>query len=107
MKLITAVLPASGFERVHEALRTLGIPGVTVTTVFARGVGRIHDEVYRGARRRVELQPAVRLDLVVADGDAADVIHVIAVAGVRGTVWITPVERVVRIRTREWGEAAL
>ncbi|MEY9873947.1 nitrogen regulatory protein P-II 1 [Streptacidiphilus sp. MAP12-33] len=107
MKLITAVLPASGFERVHEALRTLGIPGVTVTTVFARGVGRVHDEVYRGTRRRVELQPAIRLDLLAADADAADVVHVIAVAGVLGTVWVTPVERAVRIRTREWGEAAL
>ncbi|SEM27991.1 P-II family nitrogen regulator [Streptacidiphilus jiangxiensis] len=107
MKLITAVLPASGFERVHEALRTLGIPGVTVTTVFARGVGPAHDEVYRGTRRRVELQPAVRLDLVTPDADAPDIVHVIAVAGVRGSIWVTPVERVVRIRTREWGETAL
>jgi nitrogen regulatory protein PII len=101
VKLITAVLPASDLERVHEALRTLGIPGLTVTMVFARGAGRPHEEVYRGARRRVDLQPAVRLDLLAADGDAADIVHVIAVAGVLGTVWVTPVERVVRIRTRE------
>ncbi|MEZ0067741.1 nitrogen regulatory protein P-II 1 [Streptacidiphilus sp. MAP12-20] len=107
MKLISAVLPVAGFEQVHEALRTLGIPGVTVTSVFARGLRRAGYEVYRGARRRVELHPAVRLDVVTADRDAADVVQVIAVAGVVGRVWVTPVEQVVRIRTRERGEAAL
>jgi nitrogen regulatory protein P-II 1 len=47
LKLITAVLPTVGFEQVHEALRTLGIPGVTVSTVFAQGVRPPRYEVYR------------------------------------------------------------
>jgi nitrogen regulatory protein PII len=59
----------------------LGIPGVTVSTVYARGVRRVGYEVYRGVRRRVELHPAVRLDVVAAQEDVADVAHVIAVTG--------------------------
>jgi nitrogen regulatory protein P-II 1 len=109
LKLVTAVLPVAGFEQVHEALRTLGIPGVTVSTVFAKGVQPPRYEVYRGVRRLVELRPAVRMDLVVADSDAADVVRVVLVAGAGhgGSVWVQPVEQVVRIRTRERGEAAL
>jgi nitrogen regulatory protein PII len=107
VKLISAVLPVAGFEQVHLALRMLGIPGVTVSTVYARGVRAAREEVYRGSRRRVDLHPVVRLDIVAAEEDAADVVRVIAVAGLSGTVWVTPVDRLVRIRTREHGEAAL
>ena len=109
MRLITAVLPTAGFERVHEALRTLGIPGMTVSTVFAQGVRPPQYEVYRGVRRRIDFLPAVRVDIVAAESDAEDVVHVIAVAaaGVGGAVWVQPVERVVRIRTGERGESAL
>ncbi|MEY9966519.1 nitrogen regulatory protein P-II 1 [Streptacidiphilus sp. MAP12-16] len=109
MKLITAVLPIAGFEQVREALRTLGIPGVTVSSVFARVSRTPRFEVYRGVRRQVELHPAVRMDIVASDADAADVVQVITVAGGGrgGSVWVQPVEQLVRIRTRERGEAAL
>ena len=109
MKLVTAVLPVAGFEQVHQALRTLGIPGVTVSTVFATGIQPPRYEVYRGVRRLVELRPAVRMDVVAADSDAADVLRVVlvAAAGHGGSVRVQPVDQVVRIRTRERGEAAL
>jgi nitrogen regulatory protein P-II 1 len=109
LKLITAVLPTVGFEQAHRALRTLGIPGVTVSAVFAQGLRPPRYEVYRGVRRRADLQPAVRMDIVAADLDVADVVRVIEVAGAGsgGSVWVQPVDRVVRIRTGEHGGAAL
>jgi nitrogen regulatory protein PII len=113
VKLITAVLPTAGFEQVHQALRTLGIPGVTVSTVLApplgRGLRTPRFEVYRGVRRQIALRPAVRIDIVTTDLDAVDVVQVITVAGAGtgGTVWVQPVDTVVRIRTKERGEAAL
>ncbi|WP_034087715.1 P-II family nitrogen regulator [Streptacidiphilus albus] len=106
MRLVTAVLPTAGFEQVREALRTLGIPGVTVSTVYAQGVLPPRYEVYRGVRWRVDLLPAVRMDIVAADADADDIVRVIAVAG-GGSVWVQRVEEVVRIRTGERGGAAL
>jgi nitrogen regulatory protein P-II 1 len=109
VRLITAVLPPAGFERVREALRTLGIPGMTVSTVLATGVHPPRYEVYRGVRRRTDLLPAVRVDIVAAESDADDVVHVITVAaaGTGGAVWVQPVHRMVRIRTGARGEAAL
>lgn len=113
MKLITAVLPTAGFEQVHQALLTLGIPGVTVSTVMApplgRGRGVPRFEVYRGVRRQIALRPAVRMDIVTTDLDAVDVVQVITVAGggSGGTVWVLPIDTIVRIRTKERGEAAL
>ena len=107
MRLVTAVLPTAGFEQVREALRTLGIPGVTVSTVYAQGVLPPRYEVYRGVRWRVDLLPAVRMDIVAADADTDDIVRVIAVAGGGGSVWVQRVEEVVRIRTGERGGAAL
>lgn len=110
MKLITAVLPTDGFEQVHRALRTIGIPGVTVSTVFARDASTPRYEVYRGMRRMVELHAAVRMDIVTTDFDAVDVVQVIVACGggrAGGTVWVQPVEQLVRIRTGERGEGAL
>lgn len=115
MKLIIAVLPVPAFESVHRALRTLGIPGMTVCPVYADGSAPRY-ELYRGVLHRVDLQPAVRVDLVASDEDAADVVRVIGVAGrvpgspgrlPAGAVWVVPVERLVRVRTQERGEAAL
>ena len=82
---------------------------MTVSTVFAQGLRPPRFEVYRGVRRQVEFLPAVRMDIVAADSDAEDVVHVITVAaaGAGGSVWVQPVDQVVRIRTRERGEAAL
>ncbi|MFC1403659.1 MULTISPECIES: P-II family nitrogen regulator [Streptacidiphilus] len=113
MKLITAVLPTAGFEQVQQALRTLGIPGITVSTVMAPPLGRVQGtprfEVYRGVRRQIALRPAVRMDIVTTDLDAVDVVQVITVAagGTGGAVWVLPVDTIVRIRTKERGEAAL
>jgi nitrogen regulatory protein PII len=68
-------------------------------------------EVYRGSEYRVNLSQQLRLDILTLDFDAADLVRVIRAAGARGTgggtVWVTPVEEVVRIRTRERGPDAL
>jgi nitrogen regulatory protein P-II 1 len=118
VKLITAVLPVSGFESVQQALRTLGIPGMTVCPVFADSSTPRY-ELYRGVLHQVDLQPAVRVDVLAADEDAADVVRVISVAGrgaategvagrrLRAAIWVVPVDQVVRVRTSERGEAAI
>ncbi|MER7183660.1 P-II family nitrogen regulator [Streptomyces hyaluromycini] len=111
MKLITAVLPPHRVPDVMKALQSFGVRGVTVTEVQAYTPRRVRVEIYRGTEYRVDLSPQLRLDILTLDFDAADLVRVIRAAGGRGTgggtVWVTPVEEVVRIRTRERGPDAL
>jgi nitrogen regulatory protein PII len=94
-----------------KALQSFGVRGVTVTEVRAYEARTVRVEVYRGSEYRVSLAPRLRLDILTLDFDAADLVRVIRAAGARGTgggtVWVTPVEEVVRIRTRERGPDAV
>jgi nitrogen regulatory protein P-II 1 len=88
------------------------VQGLTVSEVSGYGRQRGHTEVYRGAEYAVDFVPKVRLDVVVADDDADDVVEVIAKAASTGQigdgkVWTTPVEHLVRVRTGERGPDAL
>ncbi|MEV0482930.1 P-II family nitrogen regulator [Streptomyces sp. NPDC050508] len=111
MKLVTAVLPPHRVPDVMKALQSFGVRGVTVTEVRAYEPRQVRVEVYRGSEYRVNLSQQLRLDILTLDFDAADLVRVIRAAGARGTgggtVWVTPVEEVVRIRTRERGPDAL
>lgn len=111
MKLVTAILPPHRVPDVMKALQSFGVRGVTVTEVQAYVPRPIRVEVYRGSEYRVNLAPQLRLDILTLDFDATDLVRVIRAAGARGTgggtVWVTPVEEVVRIRTRERGPDAL
>ena len=112
MKLITAVVKPHKWEDVREALETFGVTGITVTEASGFGRQKGHTEVYRGAEYDVALVPKVRLEVVVDDEDAADVVGVIAKAAQTGKigdgkVWVSPVDTVVRVRTGEEGTAAL
>jgi nitrogen regulatory protein P-II 1 len=112
MKLITAVIKPFRLEAVKDALRDLGIDGLTVTEASGYGRQRGHTEVYRGAEYRIDLVPKARIELVVEDG-AADAAMDTIVAAARtgkigdGKVWCIPVETVVRVRTGEHGPDAL
>lgn len=112
MKLITAVIKPHKLEDVRSALETFGVSGMTVTEASGYGRQKGHTEVYRGAEYDIALIPKVRLDIVVEDGEAADVVGVIAKSAQTGRigdgkVWVTPVESVVRVRTGDTDADAL
>jgi nitrogen regulatory protein P-II 1 len=112
MKLITAVIKPFRLDAVKEALRDLGVHGLTVTEASGYGRQRGHTEVYRGAEYVVDLVPKVRLEVVVEDGDADAVVDAIVAAAHTGKigdgkVWSIPVDSVVRVRTGERGPDAV
>ena len=112
MKLITAVIKPYKLDEVKAALEAFGVQGLTVTEASGYGRQRGHTEVYRGAEYKVDLVPKVRIEVLVDDDDADDVIDVIVKAAQTGKigdgkVWSVPVETVVRVRTGERGPDAL
>jgi nitrogen regulatory protein P-II 1 len=112
MRLVTAVIKPFKLEDVKSALETFGVHGLTVAEVSGYGRQKGHTEVYRGAEYTVDFVPKIRLDVVVADDDAADVVEVIVKAASTGQigdgkVWSTPVDDLVRVRTGERGPDAL
>ncbi|MDN3259966.1 P-II family nitrogen regulator [Streptomyces sp. CSDS2] len=112
MKLITAVVKPYRLDEVKAALRELGVHGLTVTEAGGYGRQRGHTEVYRGAEYRVDLVPKARIEVVVEDAVADDVIDAVVRAARTGKigdgkVWAVPVETVVRVRTGERGPDAL
>jgi nitrogen regulatory protein P-II 1 len=112
MKLITAIVKPHRLEAVKDALQSFGVHGLTVTEASGYGRQRGHTEVYRGAEYTVDLVPKVRIEVLVEDADAEDVIEVLVTAARTGRigdgkVWSVPVETAVRVRTGERGPDAL
>jgi nitrogen regulatory protein P-II 1 len=112
MKLITAVVKPFKLDDVKDALKAAGIAGMTVTEV--RGFGRQggHTETYRGAEYKIDFVPKVAIDIVVDDADVDAVVDAITAAASTGKigdgkVWVTEVNRLVRIRTGEEGADAV
>jgi nitrogen regulatory protein P-II 1 len=106
VKLITAIIKPFKLDAVKNALREAGVQGMTVGEVQGFGRQAGHTEVYRGAEYEVDFVPKVRLDIVVEETEVDRVVDVI-VASSRtdkigdGKIWVTAVERIVRIRTGE------
>jgi nitrogen regulatory protein P-II 1 len=112
MKLITAVVKPYRLDDVKAALQAFGVHGLTVTEASGYGRQRGHTEVYRGAEYTVDLVPKARIEVLVEDGDAEEVIEVVVKAARTGKigdgkVWSVPVEAAVRVRTGERGPDAL
>src|SRR5687767_9520708 len=112
MKLVTAIVKPHRLDEVKDALREIGVNGLTTTDVEGYGRQRGHTEVYRGAEYQVDLVPKVRIEVVVDDADADAVTDAIVQAARTGKigdgkVWALPVETVVRVRTGERGPDAL
>ena len=112
MKLITAVIKPFKLDEVRSALETFGVHGMTVTDASGYGRQKGHTEVYRGAEYTVDLVPKTRLEILVDDTDVDDVVDVVVKAAQTGkigdgTVWVTSVDAVVRVRTGEVGADAL
>ena len=112
MKLITAVIKPHKWEDVREALETFGVTGMTVSEVSGYGRQKGHTEVYRGAEYDIALVPKIRIEIVVDDADAEDVVGIIVKTAQTGRigdgkVWVSPVETVVRVRTGDRDQAAI
>ena len=112
MKLVTAVIKPFKLDEVKEALKASGASGITVDEV--RGFGRQggHTETYRGAEYKIDFVPKIRLSIVVEDERVDDVVGTITSAAATGKIgdgkiWVTDVERVVRIRTGDEGNDAI
>jgi nitrogen regulatory protein P-II 1 len=112
VNLVTAVIKPHKLEEVKDALKGMGITGMTVDEVKGFGRQGGHTETYRGAEYKVDLLPKVKIDVVCSEADTDSVVDTIVVAAKTdkigdGKVWVTPVSKVVRIRTAEMGEEAL
>ncbi|MFJ8436604.1 P-II family nitrogen regulator [Kitasatospora sp. NPDC094019] len=112
MKLITAVIKPHRLDEVKAALQSFGVHGLTVSEASGYGRQRGHTEVYRGAEYTVDLVPKVRVEVLVEDEDAEQLIEVLVEAARTGKigdgkVWTIPVDTAVRVRTGERGPDAL
>src|SRR5574344_1660763 len=112
MKKIEAIIKPFKLDDVREALGDLGISGMTVSEVKGFGRQKGHTELYRGAEYVVDFLPKVKLDLVVQDDDVERCIEAITKSAHTGKIgdgkiFVTPVERVIRIRTGEENEEAI
>ena len=112
MKRIDAIIKPFKLEDVKEALTEVGIVGMTETEVKGFGRQKGHTEIYRGSEYTVDFLPKLKLELVVADDQAANAVKSIQAAANTGKIgdgkiFITSVESATRIRTGETGEDAL
>jgi nitrogen regulatory protein P-II 1 len=112
MKLIVGIIKPFKVDDVKDAVKELGVQGLTVSDVQGFGRQRGHTEVYRGAEYTVDFLPKVRIEILVDDGDVDRVVQqLLATANTGkigdGKVWVVPVEELVRVRTGERGQEAL
>ncbi|MFP4252818.1 MAG: P-II family nitrogen regulator [Guyparkeria sp.] len=112
MKLITAIIKPFKLDDVREALGGVGVKGITMTEVKGFGRQKGHTELYRGAEYVVDFLPKVKLEMVVDDSLADQVIEVITNAASTGKIgdgkiFVSPIEEAIRIRTGETGTDAL
>jgi len=112
MKQITAIIKPFKLEEVREALADCGVTGLTVTEVKGFGRQKGHTELYRGAEYVVDFLPKVKVEVVVNQADVDRCVEAIVLAARTGKIgdgkiFVTPVERVVRIRTGETDASAI
>ena len=112
MQMITAVIKPFKLEEVREALAECGVTGLTVTEVKGFGRQKGHTELYRGAEYVVDFLPKVKIEVVVRTEDVDRCVDAIVGAARTGKIgdgkiFVTAVERVLRIRTGDLDDAAV
>lgn len=112
MKKIEAVIKPFKLEDVKDALTEAGITGMTVSDVKGYGRQQGHSELYRGAEYVVDFLPKIKLELIVSEDDVDSTIAVITEAAKTGKIgdgkiFVSPIEKIVRIRTGEEDEEAI
>ena len=112
MKKIEAIIQPFKLEEVKEALKSIGIDGMTIAEVRGHGRQKGHKEVYRGQEYNVDLLPKVKVELVVPDARSEEVIKTLTAAARTGNIgdgkiFVYDVAEAIRIRTEDRGESAL
>lgn len=112
LHLVTAVIKPHKLDDVKEALKGVGVQGMTVSEVKGFGRQGGHTETYRGAEYTIDFVPKVKIEIVCATEDAEKVTDAIASSAQTGKIgdgkiWMTAVERLARIRTGEMGSDAV
>ena len=112
MKLIVGIIKPFKLDDVKDALKDMGVQGLTVSDVQGFGRQRGHTEVYRGAEYTIDFVPKVRVEILVDDADTERVVQTLLETARTGKigdgkVWVGPVESVYRIRTGEAGPDAV
>ncbi len=112
MKKIEAIIQPFKLEDVKEALKGIGIDGMTVTEVRGHGRQKGHKEVYRGQEYQVDLLPKVKLEMVVAAARVEEVVRTVISAARTGKIgdgkiFVYNVEEAIRIRNEDRADAAL
>ena len=112
MKKIEAIIQPHKLEDTKEALKSVGIDGMTISEVRGHGRQKGHTETYRGQEYKVDLLPKVKLELVVPDGRVEEVIRTLVTAARTGKIgdgkiFVFDVAEAVRIRNEDRGDAAL
>jgi nitrogen regulatory protein PII len=112
LKLITAIVKPHKLDDVKDALKAVGVQGLTVHE--ARGFGRQggHSETYRGAEYTIDFVPKTRIEVVVDDDSTDGIVEAIRAAAATGKIgdgkiWVSDISRLVRVRTGEEGHDAL
>ena len=112
MKMVEAIVKPFKLDEIKEALTKAGIQGMTIEEVKGFGRQRGHTELYRGAEYSIDFLPKVKIQILVPDEKASQVVEAI-VQGARtgkigdGKIFVTAVEEVIRIRTGERGPDAI
>ena len=112
MKRIEAIIQPFKLDDVREALKGIGVDGMTIYDVRGHGRQKGHKEVYRGQEYEVDLLPKVKLEVIVSDTRVDETVKAVVEAARTGKigdgkVFIYPVEDAIRIRNSETGDAAL
>ena len=112
MKKIEAVIKPFKLEDVKSALAALGVQGLTISEVKGFGRQKGHTEIYRGSEYAVDFLPKIKIELVLADAQVVPVVEAIVQAAKTGKIgdgkiFVSPVEKAIRIRTGETDEQAV
>ncbi|RYX89490.1 MAG: P-II family nitrogen regulator [Bradyrhizobiaceae bacterium] len=112
MKLVVAIIKPFKLDEVRQALTAIGVHGMTVTEVKGYGRQKGHTEMYRGAEYIVNFLPKLRLEIAVDSGLADQTVEVISTSARTGQIgdgkiFVTPIDRALRIRTGETDSDAL
>ncbi len=112
LHLVTAIIKPHRIEEVKDALKAAGVTGITVSEVKGFGRQGGHTETYRGTEYQIDFVPKLKVEVLVGTEDAESVVSTIAEAARTGKigdgkVWITAVDRVLRVRTGEMGVDAI
>ena len=112
MKKIEAIIQPFKLDEVKEALKSIGIDGMTISEVRGHGRQKGHKEVYRGQEYQVDLLPKVKLEMVVPSSRAEEVVATLAAAARTGKIgdgkiFVSDVADAIRIRNGDRGESAL